>query len=101
MILSHITTASATAVTESGLGLGSILAVTFSWARNRSVFWAIVAGIFSWLYVIYFALTRRPEERQASPSPSSPLRSRVEEERFRFTKKEHSPFAQGDKTSHR
>ena len=96
MILSHITTASATAVTESGLGLGSILAVTFSWARNRSVFWAIVAGIFSWLYVIYFALTRRPEERQASQPPYSPLRSRVEKERFRFKKKGQSPFVQDD-----
>lgn len=47
---------------QSGLGLGSILAVTFSWTRNRSIFWAILAGIFSWLYVIYFAMTRRPNE---------------------------------------
>ena len=25
---------------------------------NHSILWAIVHGIFSWLYVIYFALTR-------------------------------------------
>ncbi len=49
---------------ESGVGLGSILAVTFSWTRNRSILWAILAGIFSWLYVIYFALTRRSDEKR-------------------------------------
>jgi hypothetical protein len=45
-------------VTQSGWGLGSIIAVACSWDRNRSILWAIVAAIFSWLYVIYFALTR-------------------------------------------
>jgi hypothetical protein len=40
------------------------LAVTLSWARNRSILWAILAGILSWIYVIYFALTRQPEERR-------------------------------------
>jgi hypothetical protein len=46
----------------SGYGLGSILAVVCSWDRNRSILWAILAGIFTWFYVIYFALTRRPDE---------------------------------------
>jgi hypothetical protein len=50
------------AVTQSGIGLGSILAVTLSWARSRSILWAALAGFFSWFYVIYFALTRRPDE---------------------------------------
>jgi hypothetical protein len=45
-------------VTQSGWGLGSIIAVVCSWDRNRSILWAIVAAILSWLYVIYFALTR-------------------------------------------
>ena len=45
-----------------GIGLGSAIAVVCSWQRNRSILWAIVAGIFSWLYVIYFALTRQPNE---------------------------------------
>ena len=49
-------------VAQSGIGLGSAIAVVCSWHRNRSIFWAIVAGIFSWIYVIYFALTRRPGE---------------------------------------
>ncbi|MEY4242710.1 MAG: hypothetical protein RLZZ245_295 [Verrucomicrobiota bacterium] len=66
MLLSQIAVNSASAA-QSGIGLGSILAVTFSWARNRSIFWAILAGIFSWFYVIYFALTRRPDERRTRP----------------------------------
>lgn len=38
--------------------LGMAIAVTLSWARNASVLWCILHGIFSWAYVIYFALTR-------------------------------------------
>ena len=45
-------------VTQSGIGLGSVIAVVCSWDRNRSILWAILAGILSWFYVIYFALTR-------------------------------------------
>jgi hypothetical protein len=51
-------------VVQSGLGLGSVIAVVCSWQRNRSILWAILAGLLSWFYVIYFALTRRPEERK-------------------------------------
>lgn len=54
--------ASTTIVTQTGLGLGSVIAVVCSWQRNRSILWAILAGILSWIYVIYFALTRRPDE---------------------------------------
>ena len=45
---------------QSGLGLGSVIAVVVSWQRNRSILWAILAGICSWFYVIYYALTRLP-----------------------------------------
>ena len=45
-------------VTQSGIGLGTVIAVVCSWDRNRSILWAILAGILSWFYVIYFALTR-------------------------------------------
>jgi predicted MFS family arabinose efflux permease len=48
----------------SGIALGTALAVVCSWTRNRSILWGILHGAFSWLYVIYFALTRRPEERK-------------------------------------
>ena len=47
---------------EDGIGLlyvlGMAIAVTLSWARNASILWCILHGLFSWGYVIYFALTR-------------------------------------------
>lgn len=48
---------------SSGIGLGTIIAVVVSWERNKSVLLAFLHGIFSWLYVLYFVLTRKPEER--------------------------------------
>ena len=45
-----------------GIGLGSVIAVACSWTRNHSILWAILHGILSWLYVIYFALTRENNE---------------------------------------
>jgi ABC-type Fe3+-siderophore transport system permease subunit len=47
---------------SSGIGLGSVLAVVVSWERNKSVLFAFIHGILSWLYVIYFVITRRPDE---------------------------------------
>ena len=47
-------------VIENGVGLGVVIAVVASWSRNQSIFWAILHGIFSWFYVIYFAMTRGP-----------------------------------------
>lgn len=49
-------------VVRDGVGLGSVIAVVCSWQRNRSILLAILAGLLSWLYVVYFAITRRPEE---------------------------------------
>ena len=49
---------------RSGIGLGSVLAVVVSWERNKSVLLAFLHGIFSWFYVIYFVLTRKPEEKR-------------------------------------
>jgi hypothetical protein len=49
-------------VTRSGIGLGSVIAVVCSWHRNGSILWAILHGFLSWIYVIYFALTRTPQE---------------------------------------
>lgn len=47
---------------ESGISIGSAIAIVCSWQRNRSILWAIIAGVLSWFYVLYFALTRRPNE---------------------------------------
>lgn len=49
-----------------GLGLGTVLAVVCSWQRNRSILWAIIHSWFTWGYVIWFALTRRPDEVKSS-----------------------------------
>lgn len=62
MTLLAIITAQTQTAAESGIGLGSAIAVVCSWQRNRSILWAILAGILSWLYVIYFAATRAPDE---------------------------------------
>jgi len=43
---------------RAGIGFGSALAIAISWSVNHSIIWAIIHGIFSWLYVIYYALTR-------------------------------------------
>ena len=45
-------------VTQSGIGIGSALAIVLSWHRNKSILFAIIHGVLSWIYVIYFALTR-------------------------------------------
>jgi hypothetical protein len=45
-------------IVHNGIGLGAVIAVACSWDRNRSILWAILAGVLSWIYVIYFALTR-------------------------------------------
>ncbi|MFO0788152.1 MAG: hypothetical protein U0805_01765 [Pirellulales bacterium] len=54
--------ANSATIVQSGVGLGSVIAVVCSWERNRSILLAILAGIFTWFYVIYFALTRRADE---------------------------------------
>lgn len=64
MILAHIAGQTSSAVAQTGIGLGSAIAVVCSWQRNRSIFWAIIAGVLSWLYVVYFAITRQPSERK-------------------------------------
>ena len=40
------------------LGFGCALAITISWSVNHSIPWAIVQGVCSWLYVIYYAFLR-------------------------------------------
>jgi hypothetical protein len=45
-------------VVKSGVGFGSALAIAISWSVHKSILWAIVHGILSWIYVIYYALTR-------------------------------------------
>lgn len=59
-----LTTAPAYSAVHTGVGLGSAIAIVCSWERNRSILWAIIAGILSWFYVIYFAVTRESDEKK-------------------------------------
>lgn len=43
---------------KAGIGFGSALAITISWHTHQSILWAIIHGLFSWFYVIYFAIQR-------------------------------------------
>ncbi len=45
-------------IIEKGISFGGVLAIVTSWERNKSVLWALIHGIFSWLYVIYYVVTR-------------------------------------------
>jgi hypothetical protein len=56
--LAQSTSASQQVIVNNGIGLGSAIAVTASWSRNKSILWAIIHGILSWFYVIYFYFTR-------------------------------------------
>jgi hypothetical protein len=61
-LLAQVSMQTGQAAAQSGIGLGSAIAVVCSWQRNRSILWAILAGILSWIYVIYFAITRTSDE---------------------------------------
>ena len=45
-------------IAKAGLGFGTALAITISWSANKSLLWAVIHGVFSWFYVIYFAFSR-------------------------------------------
>ena len=45
-------------VVKSGIGFGSALAIVISFTAYKSVLWAIIHGLFGWLYVLYYVLTR-------------------------------------------
>lgn len=43
---------------KAGITFGTALAITISWSLHKSILWAIIHGLFSWLYVLYY-LARR------------------------------------------
>jgi len=45
-------------VVKTGASFGSALAIAISWSTHKSLLWAIIHGIFSWFYVVYYAVTR-------------------------------------------
>ena len=38
-----------------GASFGSALAMAISFSINKSIGWAILHGLFSWFYVVYYA----------------------------------------------
>ena len=43
---------------QAGIGLGSAIADAVSWSLHKSILWAVIHGVLSWFYVIYFMITR-------------------------------------------
>lgn len=41
---------------KSGITMGSALAMVISFNLNQSVLWAIIHGLLSWVYVLYYLL---------------------------------------------
>ena len=39
-----------------GITLGAAMAIAISWSVNHSILWALLHGVFSWAYVIYYAM---------------------------------------------
>ena len=47
-----------TKIVEKGVSFGSALAIVISFTAHKSILWAILHGILSWIYVLYYAFTR-------------------------------------------
>ncbi|MCZ6657474.1 MAG: hypothetical protein O7C67_09275 [Gammaproteobacteria bacterium] len=47
-----------TEIVRSGVTFGSAMAIAISWSVNKSLLWAMIHGVFSWFYVIYYAVVR-------------------------------------------
>jgi hypothetical protein len=44
--------------TTEAIGFGCALAIVISFTTHQSIIWAILHGMCSWFYVIYYAITR-------------------------------------------
>lgn len=42
-----------------GISFGSALAMLLSYVEHKSIFWAVIHGILSWIYVVYFIIFYR------------------------------------------
>ena len=41
---------------SAGIGFGCALVIVISWTTWNSIWWAILHGCLSWIYVIYYAI---------------------------------------------
>lgn len=51
-----MTTSMRAEAVRSGISFGTALAIVISWTANGSIVWAVIHGICSWLYVIYYLI---------------------------------------------
>jgi hypothetical protein len=42
-------------IIKDGVSLGTVIAAVISWDRNKSILFAIIHALLSWIYVIYAA----------------------------------------------
>lgn len=42
-----------------GIGIGNIIAVVLSWSVNHDILWALIHGVLSWIYIVYYVLLVR------------------------------------------
>ncbi|MBL8256320.1 hypothetical protein J2X02_001009 [Pseudoxanthomonas japonensis] len=49
-------TGAGSGIAKAGIGFGTALAITISWSANKSLLWAVIHGLLSWIYVAYYAL---------------------------------------------
>jgi hypothetical protein len=47
-------------VVRYGMGYGAVAAMILSHSLNHSIFWMLIDGWLSWIYVIFYALFRSP-----------------------------------------
>ena len=43
---------------SAGIGFGIALAICISYTAHKSILWAILHGLCSWFYVLYFVVTK-------------------------------------------
>lgn len=51
-----------TTIVGNGIGIGSALAIAICWSRTHSVLTTALAGVFGWIYVIYYCIIRERDE---------------------------------------
>jgi hypothetical protein len=47
-----------TEIVRSGITFGTALAMAISFNVNHSVLWAMIHGVLSWIYVVYYVLVK-------------------------------------------
>ncbi|KRN56451.1 hypothetical protein AB6887_08690 [Carnobacterium divergens] len=47
------------ATVKTGISFGTALAIVISYVKWQSILWAMIHGVFGWVYVIYYAIVYR------------------------------------------